>query len=151
MSLAYGVYKNLELIDREDFPGLSLLNIVKSSYSEIPLKLIILYKPNSQPLTLFSDYLHYMIEGKGPDIIVGDFNIDAYQESRLSHLLAGYSQFVDSPKHVAVSTLDHLYVKNGLQENNDIKVSVLNIYFSNHDAVRVQISKKKKKKKKKKN
>ena len=144
MSLAYGMYKNLELIDREDFPGLSLLNILKSSYSEIPLKLIILYKPNSQPLTLFSGYLHYMIEGKGPYIIVGDFNIDAYQESRLSHLVAGYSQFVDSPKPVAGSTLDHLYVKNGLQENNDIKVSVLNIYFSNHDAVRVQISKKKK-------
>ena len=44
-----------------------------------------------------------MIEAKGPDIIVGDFNIDAYQESRLSHLLAGYSQFVDSPTHIAGS------------------------------------------------
>ena len=86
-----------------------------------------------------------MIEAKGPDIIVGDFNIDAYQESRLSHLLAGYSQFVDSPTHIAGSTLDHVYVKNGLQENNDIKVSVLNIYFSDHDAARVQISKKKNK------
>ena len=112
-----------------------------TAYSKIPLKLMILYKPNSQPLTLFSDYLHYMIDAKGPDIIIGDFNIDAYQESRLSHLLADYSQFVDSPTHIAGSTLDHVYVKNGLQENNDIKVSVLNIYFSDHDAVRVQISK----------
>ena len=33
-------------------------------------------------------------------------------------------------------------VKNGSQENNDIKVSVLNVYFSDHDTVRVQISKK---------
>ena len=82
-----------------------------------------------------------MIDAKWPDIIVGDFNFDAYQKSRLSHLLAGYSQIVDSPTHIAGSTLDHVYVKYGLQENNDIKVSVLNIYFSYHDAARVQISK----------
>ena len=142
LSLAYGIHNNLELIDREDFPGLSVLNIVKGSYSKIPLQLMILYKPNSQPLTLFSDYLHYMIDAKEPDIIVGDFNIDAYQESKLSHLLAGYSQIADSPTHIAGSTLDYVYVKNGLQENNDIKVSVLNIYIFDHDAVRVQISEK---------
>ena len=81
-----------------------------------------------------------MIDAKWPDIIVGDFNFDAYQKSRLSHLLAGYSQIVDSPTHIAGSTLDHVYVKNGLQENNDIYVSVLNIYFWNHDAVIVQVS-----------
>ena len=61
-------------------------------------------------MTLFSDYLHYMIDAKGTDIIVGDFNFDAHQESRLSHLLAVYSQFVDSSKHIAGSTLDHVYV-----------------------------------------
>ena len=83
-----------------------------------------------------------MIEAKGPDITVGDFNIDAYQEYRLSLLLESYSQFVDSPTHIAGSTLDYVYVKNELQENNDITVSVLNIYFSDHDAVRIQISKK---------
>ena len=56
--------------------------------------------------------------------------------------MASYSQIVDSVTHIAGSTRDHVYVKNGLQENNDIEVSVLNIYFSGHDAVRVQISKK---------
>ena len=144
LSLAYGMHSNLELNDREDFPGLSVLNIVKGSYSKIPLKLMILYKASNRSLTLLSDYLHYMIDTKVPDIIVGDFNIDAYQESRLSHLLAVYSQFVGSPTHIPGSTLDHMYVKNGLQENNDIKVSMLNIYFFDHDAVRVQISKKNK-------
>ena len=142
LGLAYGKHNNLKLIDRKDFSGLLVLNIVKSSYSKILLKLMILYKTNSQSLTLFSDYLPYIIEAKGPDIIAGDFNIDAYQESRLSHLLAGYSQFADSPTNIAGSTLDHVYVKKGLQENNNIKVSALNIYFSNHDTVRVQVSKK---------
>ena len=64
------------MIDRKDFLSLSTFNTVTSSYSEILLKLMI-YKPDSQPLTLFSDYLHYMIEVKGTDIIVGDFNTDA--------------------------------------------------------------------------
>ena len=142
LSLVYGLHNNLELIDGEDFPGLSVINIVKSSYSKVPLKLMILYKPNSQPLAIFNDYLQYMIEAKGPDITVGDFNIDPYQEYRLSHLLESYSKFVDSPTHIAGSTLGHVYVKNELQENNDISVSVLNIYFSDYDAVRVQILKK---------
>ena len=101
------------MTDRKDFPSLSTLNTVTSSYSQILLRLMI-YKPDSQPLTLFSDCLHYMIEGKGPDMIVGDFNTDAYEESRLLHLLASYSQFVYSPTHIAGSTLDHVYVKNGL-------------------------------------
>ena len=91
MNLAYGLHKNLELIYREDFLCLSVLNIVKSSYFAISLKLMILFKPNSRPLTLFSDYLHYIIEAKEPDVIFGDFDIDAYQESRPSHLLAIYS------------------------------------------------------------
>ena len=129
------------MIDRKDFLSLSTFNTVTSSYSAILLKLMI-YKPDSQPLTLFSDYLHYMIEDKGTDIIVGDFNTDAYEESRLLHLLASYSQFVYSATHIAGSTLDHVYVKNGLQENNDIYVSVLNIYFCNHDAVIVMYHKK---------
>ena len=49
------------------------------------------YKLKSQPLPLFSDYLNHMIEAKGPDIIVGNLNIDAFLESRLSHSLASYS------------------------------------------------------------
>lgn len=75
---------------------------------------MILYKPNSQPLTRFSDCLHCMVEVTGPDIIAGDFNTDAYQESRLSHLLVRYSKFVDSPTHLPGSTLDHVHVKNRL-------------------------------------
>ena len=107
LSLAYGLDSNLELIDRDDFPGLSVINIVKSSYSKVPLKLMMFNKPNSSPMAIFKHYLHYMIEAKGPDI-VADFNIDAYQECRLSHLLAIYSQFVDSPTHITGSTLDHV-------------------------------------------
>ena len=35
LSLAYGLHNNLELIDKEDFPSLSVINIVKSSYSKV--------------------------------------------------------------------------------------------------------------------
>lgn len=85
------------------------------------------YKLKSQPLPLFSDYLNHMIEAKGPNIIVGNLNIDAFLESRLSHSLASYSQFVDSSTHISELTLDHVYAKNGFQENSYIKVSKLNI------------------------
>ena len=77
------MHKNLELIDRKNFLGLSVLNIAKSSYFETPLKLMILFKSNSRPLTLFREYLHYIIEANRPDIIQDDFDIDAHQESRI--------------------------------------------------------------------
>ena len=44
---------------------------------------MILFKSNSRPLTLFSEYLHYIIEANRPDIIQDDFDIDAHQESRI--------------------------------------------------------------------
>ena len=50
LSLAYGMHNNVQFIDREDFSGLSVFNIVKSSYSKVRSKLMILYKPSSQPL-----------------------------------------------------------------------------------------------------
>ena len=38
---AYGLHNNLKLVDRDDFPGLSIVNIIKSSYSKAQLKLIL--------------------------------------------------------------------------------------------------------------
>ena len=97
---------------------------------------MVLYKLNSQPLMTF------LIEAKDVDIIVGDFNIDACSKSRLYQILLEYIQLIEFPTHIAGSTLDHVYVKNSFLEGYEIESVVLNAYFSDHDHVRVKISKK---------
>ena len=57
-------------------------------------------------------------------------------------ILSEYVQLVELPIHVAGSTLDHVYVKKSLLEDYEVEIVVLNTYFSDHDAVRVKISKK---------
>ena len=142
LSLAYAFQKDITVITQEDFAGVSICNFRKSSLVSVPLKLMILYKLNSQSLMTFCDYLYYFIEAKEVDIIVGDFNIDACSESGLPQILSEYVQLVEFPTHIRGSTLDHVYVKKSFLEDYKVEIVVLNTYFSDHDAVRVKISKK---------
>ena len=50
-------------------------------------------------------------------------------------------QLVEFPAHTAGSTLNHMYVKKSSLEDYEVEIMVLKTYFSNHDAVRVTISK----------
>ena len=131
MNLAYGLHKNLELIDRKNFLGLSVLNIAKSSYFEIPLKLMILFKSNSRPLTLFSEYLHYIIEANGPDIIQDDFDIDAHQKSRiLLHFYCWMSDHCQKNAHEVAS--DKRLIDNNIScfEEAQVQHVILQVPFN---------------------
>ena len=103
---------------------------------------MVLYKLNNQPLVTFYDYLYYFVEAKEVDIVVGDFNIDACSKSRLPQILSEYAQLIEFPTHIAGLTLDHAYVKKSFLEDYKGEIVVLNIYFSDHDTVRVKIPKK---------
>ena len=103
---------------------------------------MVLYNLSNQPLMTFYDFLIYFIEVKDVDIIVGDFNIDAWSKSRLSQISSEYVQPVEFPTHIAGSTLNHVYVKKSFLEGYKVQIVVLNTYFSDHDVVRVKISKK---------
>ena len=83
----------------------------------------------------------YFTEVKSLGIVVGDFRIDWCNQSRLSHLLVEYTQTVKSPRHIAGSMLDHIYVKDCYLEDRIIEVSLLNTSFTDHDAVWCAISK----------
>ena len=142
LSLVYVFQKDITITSQEDFAGVSICNFRKSSFVSVPLKLMILYKLNNQPLITFYDYLYYFIEAKEVDMIVGDFNIDACSKSILPQILSEYVQLVEFPTHITWSTSDHVYVKKSLLEDYEVEIVVLNTYFSDHDAVRVKISKK---------
>ena len=50
-------------------------------------------------------------------------------------------QFTNKPTHISGSLIDHAYIKKTLMEEFSAQATVENIYFSNHDAVRIVIEK----------
>ena len=52
-----------------------------------------------------------------------------------------YSQVVDESTHISGSKTDDVYIKSALLEEFHIKAIVQNIYFSDHDAVRIILRK----------
>ena len=142
LSFAYAFQKDITVIMQEDSAGASICNFRKNSFVSVPLKLMVLYKLNNQPLMAFYDYLYYFIEAKEVDIIVGDFNIDACSKSRLPQILSEYVELTEFTTHIAGTSLDHVYVKKSFLEDYKVEIVVLNTYFSDHDAVRVKVSNK---------
>ena len=81
-------------------------------------------------------------------IVLGDFNINFYDQTYSQHLkqmmnLANYSQIVTYATFVSSgSLLDHVYIKQSLLGNfKDIKCGVKCVYYSDHDSVQICISK----------
>lgn len=73
------------------------------------------------------------------DIIVGDFNINAFNENtRLVQTLCSYDQIVKESTLIADCLLDHGYIHNELLRELNIGNKVANVYFSDHDAVLIQ-------------
>ena len=52
-----------------------------------------------------------------------------------------YTQVVDESTHISGSKTDHVYLKSALLEEFHINTIVQNIYFSDHDAVRIILRK----------
>ena len=121
------------------FCGVSYLNFVKSTFDSNIIKLLVLYKKDSLPLTSFCNWLQEFIFYNPVDIILGDFNIDAFHENnRLLHVLSVYNQVVTKSTHISGSLLDPVYVHK--EFSGTLSVNVIDIYFSDHDAVKLKFT-----------
>ena len=58
----------------------------------------------------------------------------------LQRVLSNYTQVVKEPTHLSGSLLDHVYVKNSILQEYCVSTSMINLYFSDHDAVQLTIS-----------
>ena len=89
--------------------------------------------------------LNHLINGDQTiHIILGDFNINALEDSNnyVSEYLHQYQQVVDSPTHISGSLIDHVYVLKSLLNDVNVNCVVKNIYFSDHDAVKISLERK---------
>ena len=64
-----------------------------------------------------------------------------FSETKFLDIFTDHVQMVNKPKFLSGSLVDHVYIKNSLIKEYFINANVGNIYFSDHDAVRIIIEK----------
>ena len=107
----------------------------------MPFKILVLYRKNSEPLESFFEYLRYFVERSSAHFVIGDFNIDVFNDNmQLKNILSDYTQVVKEPTHLSGSLLDQIYVRNTVLQEFSVSASVIDLYFSDHDAVRLKMT-----------
>ena len=102
--------------------------------------MLLLYRPEDMHPLLFCNNLENIVSSHEIKIVLGDFNINFYDETDSQHLKrmmngANYSQIVEGAAFVSSgSLLDNVYVKQSLLDNSkDLKCEVKSVYYSDPD------------------
>ena len=139
-SMAICVKSHLEVKDHE---YISSLNAVKFNLIDTNVQkyicFLLLYRKNNSNFSQYMNALEYAINSSRIDVVLGDFNVNYFNETHSQPLISlmeslNYSQIVTEPTFVSSgSLLDHVYVNSTSRQvvNN----SVVSVYYSDHDAV----------------
>ena len=146
-SLVCGYRKNLQAKEIEKDPGFYLFQVIKNTFIDIPLKILLLYRSHQQSLQSFINTLdRFLVHHTDIDMILGDFNIDILgtksdsSGSRHLDILHGYRQIVNEPTHVDGGLLDHVYIKENMFHLFSIEKIKICVSISDHDAIKVKIN-----------
>ena len=88
----------------------------------------------------FFKMLEYLLATNSIDIVAGDLLKVSENDLFLNHF-AEHVQIVNKPTHISGSLIDNVYIKKTLMEEFFANAIVENIYFSDHDAIRIVIEK----------
>ena len=104
---------------------------------------MLVYRKQFLGMQEFSQLMQYLLAANSIDIIAGDFNYDLLKviENKLLDIFTDHVQMVNKPTHISGSLIYHVYIKKTLMEEFSTSVTVENIYFSDHDALRIVIKK----------
>ena len=108
---------------------------MKSSFDNKCIKLLLLYKKHALALNLFCDSLQGFVTNNSVDIILGDFNINGFNEN--IRFLSRCDQLVNTSTHISGSLLDHVYIRQEFPKQ--VTSDVISIYFSDHDAIKFKL------------
>ena len=132
-SISFCYKPHIEVTHFEPTIGASLIEFKKLSFSQNSFRLFIVYRKNRTSLTSFYDLLTQMKQFN-IHIFLGDFNINAQDSSNsVSQVLENYQQLVQEPTHIAGAILDHVYVRNDIIGQFNIRSFVNCLHFSDHE------------------
>ena len=104
---------------------------------------MLVYRKQFLGMQEFSELMQYLLAAHSIDIIAGDLNYDLLKviENELLDIFTDHVQMVNKTTHISGSLIDHIYIKRTLMEEFCTSATVENIYFSDHDALRIVIKK----------
>ena len=145
-SLAVFSRKSVEIIDYQYFSSLNTLKfIITSSATKQKRSLILLYrKRGTANIQQYIENMKYLLNQHPVNMILGDFNINYLNDNEIKPLKTlmnslNYEQIVQSPTFVSAgSFLDHVYINP--TKCNYIQNSVISLYYSDYDAVKISIN-----------
>ena len=130
------------LLTYEDYNGISILTISKPQLYEYSITVVYLSIPEySSYRFLRSTDLSPVTNSRKIDVLLGDFNIDASDGdfcARFYDILSNYRLVVKEPTHLYGALLHHTYFHK-LLPNGDVNAVAKNMYFSDQDALKLQI------------
>ena len=132
----------LDLLHQQSFSGLYFVNFFVTRLSK-SIKVLIVYKKNSQPLHNFIELMSYVVRTVNPDIILGDFNLNLLSDENqtIVNILTTlrFKQIVSGPTHVLGSLIDHVYISEPFSSIVTVSVHIHSLYYSDHDAIILQL------------
>lgn len=138
-SLAICIKNIIHITCQEYFPALNAVNFV------VTLVYNTLQKDLSFLLTsdIFVCGIDYLPSTDNIDVILGDLNMNYFSTKDMAPLASlmvsyNYVQIVKRPTFISGSLLDHVYIKEDNKAN--ICASVISVYYSDHDAIRITIT-----------
>ena len=83
--LAFCLGQNIDLSKHETFPGISVIDITKTSFSHNTMRIVLLYRSPSSSLTTFFNRLENLLSDRHIiDIVLGDFSIDSLNSTNIN-------------------------------------------------------------------
>ena len=143
-SMALCTRNTIEIRDYEYLSSLNALkfDLVNNKSQEIQTFLL-LYRKQTSNVTQYIDCLNYVLNSYNIDMILGDFNINYFNDNQVQPLKSlmeslNYTQIVTKPTFISSgSLLDHVYVRSTVFQI--IENYVVNVYYSDHDAIKIAV------------
>ena len=128
------------------FPTLNAVKFVMACGNDIKrenLSFLLVYRKNGSNILEFVNGIEYLLRAEDIDIVLGDFNINFFNSKDMEQVTLimesfHYLQIVEKPTFISDSLLDHVYIRQANKVN--ICSSVISVYYSDHDAVKITVS-----------
>ena len=118
-----------------------MFTTVFTTQENCEMRFLFLYRKKSSNLNNFVNNLYHITNWYTIDVILGDFNINYFDEKEshnLKNILEnklGYQQIVSNPTFLSGSLLDHVYIKS--HKFKSVANTVIGVYSSDHDAIKI--------------
>ena len=118
LNLAICLRSSIELVTHSKMLGVSMVNVLKPSFSINILKLVLLYRsPNSSIPLFFYENLREIVNPElHVDIILSNFNLNIFNATNdtLGTILSNYQLIINDATHISGSLIDHVFISKTL-------------------------------------